>query len=352
MPFVLFRCDGGPEIGMGHIMRCRALDFAFDERGWERGFAVSRTTAAWVKDLNPIVVPNGLEGVEAVNNIIQDRKADCIVIDHYGLGADFEKQFMREGTLVVALDDLPNRPHHCDVLVDANPGRVESDYLDWLHDRRRTVLFLRSRYALLRPEFWRARERGFRGLRRKPRKLLIALGAADPNNLSAQLVEAATAFRAIGLSVTLIVGQTNPRLEDLKHRCKAHDVRLLCNPPDLVAVMGGADIAISGAGTTCYEFACLGVPMVALIMVDNQRDVGYAVESIGAASVIDCRAGLDLQRVIDEVSAIASDLVLRERISAAAQAMISGDGARRLVDDLVQELANMKRKQWSRIHVS
>jgi UDP-2,4-diacetamido-2,4,6-trideoxy-beta-L-altropyranose hydrolase len=334
---------------MGHIMRCRAYAFAFEERGWTCEFAVTAATAEWLKDANTTVVPEGLEGAGAIRDIVRDRKPEIIIVDHYELGVEFEQQIYTDGfpPMVVAMEDLPGRKHDVDLLVDSNPGRIDIDYLG-LVPRRRTVLYLRSRYALLRPEFWRTRERGFRGLRKTPRKLLIALGASDPDNFSARVIELAPTFRAAGLTTTLIVGPTNPHRTALTDRCAELGVNVVCNPDNLVAIMGGADIAISSASTTCYEFACLGVPTVALIIVDNQRDVGRAIDDIGSALVIDCQSSFEPSRLIDAVNLLASDTVFRERVSAAAQAMIAGVGARRLLYDTLFELANVKRKKWVR----
>lgn len=349
MPTVLFRCDGGPEIGLGHIMRCRALAFAFEERGWTSRFAVSKATAAYLKDQDPIVVPEGLEGAPFVKHILQNEKIECLVVDHYGLDAEFEDGAATAGMLLVAIDDLPGRQHRVDVLVDPNPARIFDDYTGYVGPRTDTGsqprLLVRSRYAMLRPEFAKARERGqFRMVRRVPRKLLIALGGADPDNFSAQVIEEAPAFRAAGVATTLVVGQANLHQASLRQRCRELGVKFVCNPPNLIRMVASADIAISGAGTTCYEFACLGIPTVALIIAENQRGVGQAIASIGAASIVDCRTEVDRAHVAKKVAALASDRLLRERMSAAAQAMVDGHGARSVVQEALLEMTRRIRK--------
>ena len=342
MPTVLFRCDGGPDIGIGHVMRCRSLAAAFRERGWASAFAMSQASAVWFVEDNPIVVPEGRIGAAAVKSIMVETNADCLVVDHYALDEGFERQAAPAGTLTIAIDDLANRPHDCDILIDTNPARIAADYA--AHITPRAQLLLGSQYALLRPEFAQLRRAPDDICRFAPRQVLAAVGGADPGNVSARLLEAVPQLSAAGMRTTLIVGHANPRRTDLAERARAVRAEVVCNPPDPVALMANADIAICGAGTTCLEFACLGVPTVALILADNQRAIAGAMHDAGAARVLD---GDSLQPapIAEAVISLAIDAGARRRLSTVAQALIDGNGAARVAAEAARLHAVRKLEQ-------
>lgn len=339
MPAVLFRCDGGPDIGIGHVMRCRALAQAFRRQGWSSAFAMSQASAKLFGEDDAIVVPDGSAGAAAVKAAMIERKAGCLVVDHYGLDADFERQ--AAATLTIAIDDLANRPHDCDMLIDASPARTAADYA--AHTTVRTQLLLGPRYALLRGEF--AKLRRSRGdVPTLPKHLVAAPGGADPGNISARLIEAAPQLKAAGIDMTLIVGQANPRRAELIAQGRAVGTEVVCNPSNPVALMASADIALSGAGTTCLEFACLGVPTVALILADNQRDIARALGDAGVARILDA-GSLAARDIAVAVLAVAADGPARQRMSAAGQTLIDGGGADRVVAEAMRLLGLRKLEQ-------
>jgi UDP-2,4-diacetamido-2,4,6-trideoxy-beta-L-altropyranose hydrolase len=343
MPTVLFRCDGGPELGIGHVMRCRALAAAFRDQGWSSAFAMSQASAQLFGGDDTVVVADGVAGAAATRAAMIARNAGCLVVDHYGLDAEFERQAANTGALVLAVDDLANRAHDCDLLVDSNPVRTASNYAE--HTTERTQLLLGARYALLRPEFAELRRTTDDTVRLTPRRLLAAPGGADPGNISSLLLDTVPQLRAAGLDMTLIVGNANPRQADLVARGRAIGAEVVCDPRNAVALMAAADIAISGAGTTCLEFACLGIPTVALILADNQRAVAKALSDAGAARVLDAASRLESDQLADAVIALASAHAARGRMSAAGQALIDGKGATRVAGEAVRLHALRKLEQ-------
>ena len=151
MSAVLFRCDGGPELGIGHVMRCSALAAAFGALGWRSAFAVTRESAPLVSGREVVIVPPGREGASVVAATCSAEDFEILVVDHYGLDAAFEGAARGAAALVVVIDDLADRAHDCDVLLDPNPERAPADY-DRLVSRE-TRLLLGLKHASLRAEF-------------------------------------------------------------------------------------------------------------------------------------------------------------------------------------------------------
>jgi UDP-2,4-diacetamido-2,4,6-trideoxy-beta-L-altropyranose hydrolase len=332
MPTALFRCDGGAEIGIGHFVRCRTLAAALGDKGWTSIFAMTQASATLFSHEKPLVVPEGLAGAAAVKSIMSTQHADCLIVDHYGLDAGFERQVATRGALAVVIDDLANRPHDCDLLIDTNPARTAADYAP--HTPARTQLLLGTTYALLRGEFAKMRRAPDDVARTPARRLVIAPGGADSTDVSARLLKAVPQLKAAGIATTLIVGRANPRQVALTERGRALGVDVACDPTDPVALMAGADIAISGAGTTSLEFACLGVPTVALVLADNQTAVAKAIGDAGAACILD--GAVEAARIAETVIMIAADAKLRGRMSVAGQALIDGGGAARVAVEMTR----------------
>lgn len=331
MPTAIFRCDGSSEIGIGHVMRCRALAVAFRRLDWTTTFAMTDSSAALFPEDNAVIVPPGSAGAAAVRTLMRERGPACLIVDHYGLDEAFERQAAEPENVVVAIDDLADRPHHCHLLVDTNPARTAADYAARVPSVAQ--LLLGARFALLRSEFADLRPATPSRLA-PPERLVIALGGADPDNISRRALDGVPSLSASGLKVTLIVGQANPHRDELVARAGAVGAEIFVNPPNAVALMASADIAICGAGTTCLEFACLGVPTVALVLADNQRAVAAAIGDAGAAVVVD--GDFDFRRTVAALQALVANAEARARMSAAGQALVDGQGAARVAAEVVR----------------
>jgi UDP-2,4-diacetamido-2,4,6-trideoxy-beta-L-altropyranose hydrolase len=344
MPAVLFRCDGGPELGIGHLVRCRALAAAFDALGWRSAFAVSRETATYVSGLAVVIVPPGVEGAGAVAAATYAEKFDSLIVDHYGLDAAFETAARGNAALVMAIDDLANRPHHCDVLLDANPERTVSDY-------RRLVegshLLLGLKHALLRPEFAQRRPAVARAPRRRIERLLVVLGGSDPGLATEHMLQALPGLCGIAAHVTLVIGPANPRRGTLASKARSLGASAVVDPPNLLELMMNADMAITSGSTTCLELACLGVPALILVTVENQRALARAVSRAGAGQLLgECR-DVAPEQIVGAAAALDQDEALRGRMGDAGRNLVDGQGSRRVAGFIADMLSVKQREMHS-----
>jgi UDP-2,4-diacetamido-2,4,6-trideoxy-beta-L-altropyranose hydrolase len=330
VPNVLLRCDGGPGIGVGHLMRCRSLAAAFAALGWRHWFAVSRETAALFAERATIIVPSGVVGARAVAEAVAANKVDCLVVDHYGLDAKFETAARGKAPIVLVIDDLADRPHDCDLLVDPNPERVAADYAG--RTGSTTRLLLGPQYALLRPEFAERRPLRARSPRRQAERLLIMLGGADPHNISQRLLKTLPQLGGAPLKTVLVVGPANPHREALAALAPAPGIEVAVDPPDLAGLMLDADLAITTGSTSFWELACLGVPALIIVIADNQRAVARAAENAGAALVLGESDHLDPRSLAAAVAALAADPQRRQRMRQAGRNLVDGRGADRVAD--------------------
>jgi UDP-2,4-diacetamido-2,4,6-trideoxy-beta-L-altropyranose hydrolase len=311
-------------------MRCRSLAAAFAALGWRHWFAVTPETARLLADSDAIIVGPGMEGARAIAEAGAANKVDCLIVDHYGLDATFETAARGGASIVLVIDDLADRPHDCDLLVDANPERVAAAYAGLTGGTTRFLLG--PQYALLRPEFAERRPARVRPPRRQAERLLITLGGADPDNISRRVLEALPHLGGAPLKTVLVIGPANPHRETLAALAPSLGVEIAVDPPDLAGFMLDTDIAITAGSTSFWELACLGVPALIVVIADNQRAVARAAENAGAALVLGESNHLDPRNLAAAVAALAADPDRRQRMSAAGRNLVDGRGAARVAD--------------------
>ena len=227
-PTVVFRADASEEIGGGHIMRCLTLAEALTGAGWHVGFAVNDqalSVVPWLAEAVEDVLVLG-EGDET--SAMMERWAEgvaLLVVDHYERDIAFERSCRPWTAAILAIDDLANRQHRVDVLLDQTHGRDESDYRTLTGPNCR--LLLGARFALLRPQFQTNRRRALarRENTASAKRLLISFGAIGLDRCR-HCCRSAGGGRtpAPRLSVDVVVGASSRALLMKCHRLDFLDV--------------------------------------------------------------------------------------------------------------------------------
>lgn len=267
-------------------MRCLALAEAMRRDGAECLFVCGAETPETVPALAASGFPARL--VDAAGDPaawIGDFGADAFdiaVVDSYALDALFETLLRGTAPTIVAIDDLADRPHDCDILLDQTFGRRASDYCGLL-PAGATVL-CGPDYALLRPEFMALRQASLDRRRSQPAvgRILVALGMTDVGSVTREVV-GVLLDAAVDAHLDVAVGQGAPSLEALKRMAPASGrVTLHVATPRMAELMAQADLAIGAAGTSSWERCCLGLPTLMLTLADNQRLVAEQLAVAGA----------------------------------------------------------------------
>jgi len=273
----VFRADAGPEIGIGHVMRCLALAETLRARGLACALATAEAGLA-------AVPPARLAGIAILPAAAKRPGTDLLVVDHYGLGTAYERDAHAWARSVLAIDDLANRAHDCDLLLDTAIGRSARDYAGLVPAH--CVFLLGPDFALLRPSFRAARERRLPRERRAARRVLVTLGGTDPKGLTLTVLEGIAQAKA-GLEIEVVLPAKAPGFAAVAVRCAALGARLHESVDDLAALMALADLSIGAGGTTAWERACLGLPTLLVEMAANQRGNVANLTSAGAAIAIE-----------------------------------------------------------------
>ena len=312
---VAFRTDAAIEIGTGHVMRCLTLATALTESGascvfvcraheghlidfiTSRGFAVVALPAKAgdrAQPPDPQAPPHahwlGVHWSEDVDETraalaAMDAPFDWLVVDHYGLDGAWEKALRPVCDRLMVIDDLADRTHDCDLLLDQGLGRTPADYAGLMPDGAITLMGPQS--ALLRPEFAALRDQSLRR-RADPvlEHILVAMGGVDKDNATLPVLDAlAGCALPPDVRVTVVMGRHAPWLEDVRARAARMPVAttVLTGVEDMAALMAQSDLAIGAGGMTTWERCALGVPTLQLALASNQRDITSATAASGAA---------------------------------------------------------------------
>jgi UDP-4-amino-4,6-dideoxy-N-acetyl-beta-L-altrosamine N-acetyltransferase len=202
----------------------------------------------------------------------------------------------------MVIDDLADRPHDCDLLLDQNLGRKSSDYSGLVPQSCQTLIG--PQYALLRPEFAELRPYSLaRRMFPQLRRLLIAMGGVDKDNATGKVLEA---LKGCSLPeefcIKVVMGPYAPWLRQVRDQASQlpWNTEVLVNVRGMAGLMADSDLAIGAAGTTAWERCCLGLPTLTLVLAENQRGVATSLESSGSISLIKAAGDLkhDLKNAI------------------------------------------------------
>lgn len=206
---------------------------------------------------------------------------DWLVVDHYSLDKRWETELRSCAGRMFVIDDLANRPHDCDMLLDHNLSRGGvSRYNGLISDD--CVRLIGPEYALLREEFVTQRV-SHRERNGSIRNVMVFLGGVDPSGETLKTCQALAGFAGVGFTVTVIAGTANPRRDEIEAFSDGHRGFAFFHRVDsMAALMAEADLAIGAGGTTTWERAYLGLPTIAVWVAENQRQGTEAMAEAGA----------------------------------------------------------------------
>ncbi len=323
-------------------MRCLALAQAWQELGGAATFVYAelpdQLAARLVCEgfqLCRINEPIGSieDAVELIR--IAGESADCrIVVDGYGFTSRYQQLIKNSGLWLLFVDDNGHCDYYCaDIVLNQNLHAHEKLYA---HRAEYTRLLLGTNYVLLRREF-RERPRTARQIPAIARRILVTFGGSDSHNVTAQLIRALDELAIDKLEVVAIAGAANQHVKELQEIAAAstHDVRVLVDPPNVAELMDWAELAISAAGSTCWELCYYGVPCVLVVTASNQLQIAEHLSDWAMTVANVHQLDFDIRRLTAAVYRAALDQSRRRKASEMAIARFDGEGASRIVSKVM-----------------
>jgi len=342
---LLIRADATASMGTGHAMRCLSLAQAWQDAGGFCLFVMADVTPAVRQRIGAehceVVALQASAGSAAdsdqLTGLARERNIHMVVVDGYQFGADYQRSLKSAGLTVLYIDDYGHADHYAsDLVLNQNASANER-----LYPSRETYtrLLLGPRYALLRREFnaWR---NFARDIPSTARRVLITLGGSDPENLTTAALDALASVKLENLEALVVVGGSNPHFESLRHtglkladrRNMKIDVRR--DVTNIAELMAWADVAISAAGSTCWEFCLLGLPALLIDVAKNQTAVARELDRLQCAVHVGSAQDISVERLSRELEQLLESQELRQALSARSRELVDGEGARRVVSAL------------------
>ena len=314
----VIRADASVHIGAGHVMRCLTLaqqisahgnaDIRFICRDAPGHLAELISKQGYVVTLlpaDPHPFSWQLDARRVLDSLGPDT-VDWLVVDHYDLDSRWETMLRSKARHILAVDDLANRPHDCDALLDQNYRLNMEHRYDGLLPAACIVL-LGPRYLLLRPEFVNARKTLQRDFSRVNR-ILVNFGGMDEPNMSLLTIRAIQSLQRSGLLVDVVIGQTNPHQSVLRQEVsRLPGFSLHVQSERMAELISAADLAIGASGASTWERCSLGLPTLALLLADNQREAAIELDRAGVIVNLG-----DAQEVTVEAMAAALNNLMNE----------------------------------------
>ena len=296
---VIFRTDASLVMGLGHVMRCLTLARELREHGAtvsfisrehpgnpcslieERGFSVSRLPAPltdMVFEDTPVhaawLGTSWQEDVRQTHSVLDKfaEKPDWLVVDHYAIDQRWEAAVAPSAARLMVIDDLADRPHACDLLLDQNlVADLDDRYLGKVPAT--CTLLLGPKYALLQREYAELHEAGVAPIG-PIRRIFVFFGGADEHNLTGRCLSAFLALGKSDIEVDVVVSASSPHVSAIRRQIQGHEnVHLHSNLRSLASLMQQSDLAIGAGGTTSWERLCMGLPAIVVTLAENQRPI-------------------------------------------------------------------------------
>lgn len=339
---IAVRTDASDQIGSGHVMRCRALGGALRARGAEVLFVCRNSpghligllendgySIAALSPRHPVT--EEADGAETLAALPTDRY-DWVIVDHYALGAAWETRLRARASRVLAIDDIANRSHDCDVLLDQNFSlNPAARYAGLTPEGAR--MCLGPRYALLSESYRSLPAR--RKVSPDVRRVLISFGGADLDDMTGLALAALSDPALARIAVDIVIGRSYPHRERLQTAARSRPGTIIHEPrPTLADLLGGADLAIGAGGITSWERCRAGVPSVVVTLADNQVPGTQALSVAGIVHYVGPSDTVDAARLRGAICALRDDPAARTRMTELGQMLVDGRGAQRMAEIL------------------
>jgi len=321
---VLFRVDSSFVIGTGHVSRCLNLAILLRDKHIHCEFICLRLEGSLIeKILNTGFKVNLLQhrikgefnldhengtfpldenfDSQEVVKFLLNNNFDFLIVDHYSLDFSWERAVRNFVKKIFVIDDLANRRHDCDFLLDQNfVAQYQSRYKTLAP--KNCKFFFGPKYAIFNKNFEKKRQ--LKTFKDKPSSILIYFGGSVINNLTQIAIEAVIGLMP-ELILNIVLSSKNPLYQSIKDRyTNFANVNIYSDLPDLSEIILQSDIGIGAGGTTSLERCFLGMPSIVVSIAENQVEISKALDQIGIIKYLghfNNVSGKDIQKSLLEI---------------------------------------------------
>ena len=333
----VFRCQAGPNIGMGHLMRCRTLAHALYDLGELCVMVGPSLECSKEVDNNIfedwIPVPgwdSSVQDAENLNKICKKYSNPFAILDHYRIDKLYQQTLRCNGLHWLQFDGKADRPLWADVILNVRPDAPQLNYQKVIRHPD-PILLLGSKFVLIRQEFLKCTSIFPKNSKKK---ILIIFGGADDRGAILLVLESLLTSLTENVCFLVVIGSQNPRksfiIQWIKEK-NSERIQHFTDPSDLPDIMASSDMAICSGGGVLPELAFFHVPMIVIPIAGNQIEHAQAWEDIGEALNLGHISSL---KIHDLVKAVKSQMLNCSR--GKRNKLIDGEGVNRVAQILLK----------------
>lgn len=338
---VFIRTDASIQIGSGHVMRCLTLAKQLQQKNVhvkficrniegnliefivQQGFEVCSLPKIntslhwdWTKE-------NWKKDAKETIEFIQDeyRVTDLLVVDHYSISSEWEKELRPLVKKIMVIDDLANREHDCDILLDQNyHSNIDIRYQNLVP--KNCVQLLGPNYVLLRDEFFKV-QHNIRKRKEKIENIIVFFGGTDPTGETIKVLAAINKLNIPEIEINVVVGGANPKSNEIEQICNEMiNVTFHNQVNNMAELMQKADLAIGAGGTTTWERCFMNLPSITVIIAENQRELTESLSEKGISLNLGPSTEVGIQDIKNSITSILQEpALLRDMSTSCSQVM-------------------------------
>jgi UDP-2,4-diacetamido-2,4,6-trideoxy-beta-L-altropyranose hydrolase len=337
---ILIRTNSSKQIGMGHLIRCMSLAIVLKEKGARVIFVINDGNDNRIEVLQknhfevyPINISNDIEQtIDILKNL--NLKIQWVIVDHYGIDKNWHLKIREWAQKIMVIDDLADRAHDCDLLVDQNYYYNQFMRYHSLVSSH-TECLLGPDFALLRKEFQQLRAQ-LKNRDGRIKKILIFFGGSDCSTAIIKALEACLTLPQYHFEIEVVTTSVCTRQENIQQLCQEIGARYLYQVDNIAELMSKTDLVIGGGGVSIWERCCLGLPSIVLSIADNQVLVSKAAASLGLICYLGQLEDVDKTEIANAIISLFSDPQSVINMSLKGSHLVDGRGCEKIAAKLYQ----------------
>ncbi len=337
---VMFRADSSSIIGTGHIMRCLTLADSLKEKGVEISFISIKEKGNLIqlieeKGYKVYKLPIKSDEKKTLD-ILKNQKStiDWLIIDHYNIDTFWETKFNKFVKKIMVIDDLANRKHNCELLLDQNYYLKKNRYKGLISNKCKQLIG--PDFALIKKEFLKLRKK-LEPRTGKVKQILVFMGGADFTNETSKILKAIKLLNNPGIKFNIVIGPANQYYNKLKKEiAKISNAVCFYNINNMAELMFNADLCIGACGSTTWERLIMGIPSIVIIIADNQKENAESLDKKECIINLGFYNKVTIKNVFTKIEYLINNPNIIKRMSKKAQKIVDGKGTGRVTNILLK----------------
>lgn len=358
---IVFRVDSTKEIGSGHLYRCLILANSLTESGFNCIFIINKRNDKIselikfnrhqlkylsIKDKLPIsekinshkqwLKHSWKEDAEATINILEKNFVSLVVVDHYSLDYRWERKIKKHTRKIMVIDDLDNRKHECDILLDHNYRSENNAYKKNIINNL-CLKLLGLKYLIINKEYVNYKKKV---TRENIKKILIFFGGSDSEKLTELIVGKLIKLDKNKYNVSIVIGINNDRKKSIEKLIKnLNNFKCYESQMNLASMLEKNDLVIGALGMNLWERLCIGTPSVVISKGIDQKIFGKKLASKKCIHLIGHYNEVSEKKIELRLKKFLQ-MKITQSMTSRLQNMVDGCGTERVANELKKIIVN------------